>query len=81
MMRAKADGSVDSRVNRLRQLVFRLLATSGFTVLSVQADTITDVTNIQAAARGALYIGNRAPLQPSPLMRLPQEAFSRKGGC
>src|SRR5260221_13939462 len=36
-----------------------------------RADTITDVTNIQAGAYGGLYIGNRAPLKPSPLLRLP----------
>ena len=31
-----------------------------------RADTITGVTNIQAGGYGGLYIGNRAPLEPSP---------------
>lgn len=43
------------------------------------ADTITDVTNIQAGARGTLYLGNRAPLQPSPLMRLPVGSIQPQG--
>jgi hypothetical protein len=43
------------------------------------ADTVTDVTNIQAGARGTLYIGNQAPLQPSPLMRLPPGSIQPQG--
>ncbi len=44
-----------------------------------RADTITDVTNIQAGAYGGLYIGNRAPLQPSPLLRLPPGSIQPQG--
>jgi hypothetical protein len=45
----------------------------------VRADTITDVTNIQAGARGTLYPGNLAPLQPSALMRLPIGSIEPQG--
>lgn len=44
-----------------------------------RADTITDVTNIQAGAYGGLYIGNRAPLKPSPLLRLPPGSIEPQG--
>lgn len=47
--------------------------------MSVSADTVTDATNIQAGARGALYVGNLAPLQPSPLMRLPPGSIQPQG--
>jgi hypothetical protein len=40
-------------------------------VAPAMGDTYADVTNLQAGARGALYVGNRAPLQPSALVRLP----------
>jgi len=43
------------------------------------ADTVTDVTNIQAGGYGGLYIGNRAPLQPSPLVRLPPGSIQPQG--
>ena len=46
----------------------------------VRADTITDVTNIQAGGRGGgYYIGNRAPLAPSPLLRLPPGSIQPQG--
>ena len=44
-----------------------------------RADTITDVTNIQAGGYGGLYIGNRAPLEPSPLLRLPPGSIQPQG--
>ncbi|MGH7979442.1 MAG: beta-L-arabinofuranosidase domain-containing protein, partial [Limisphaerales bacterium] len=44
-----------------------------------QADTVTDVTNIQASGYGGLYIGDRAPLAPSPLLRLPPASIEPKG--
>jgi hypothetical protein len=45
-----------------------------------RADTITDVTNIQAGGRGGgYYIGNRAPLAPSPLLRLPPGSIQPQG--
>src|ERR1017187_1311069 len=44
-----------------------------------RADTITDVTNIQAGGRGGFYIGNRAPLAPSPLLRLPPGSIQPQG--
>ena len=43
------------------------------------ADTVTTVTNIQAGGRGTLYKGNLAPLQPSPLMRLPPGSIQPQG--
>lgn len=46
---------------------------------SLAATTITDVTNIQAGAYGGLYTGNRAPLQPSPLLRLPPGSIQPQG--
>ncbi len=50
-----------------------------FKVLEAGATTITDVTNIQATAYGGLYLGNRAPLQPSPLLRLPPGSIQPQG--
>jgi hypothetical protein len=50
-----------------------------FHLAEARADIITDVTNIQAGARAGLYIGNRAPLQPSPLMRLPVGSIQPQG--
>ena len=44
-----------------------------------RADTITNVTNIQAGGYGGLYVGNRAPLQPSPLLRLPPGSIQPQG--
>jgi len=44
-----------------------------------RADTITDVTNIQAGGYGGLYTGNRAPLEPSPLLRLPPGSIEPQG--
>lgn len=44
-----------------------------------RADSVTDVTNIQAGAYGGLYIGNRAPLAPSPLLRLPPGSIEPQG--
>jgi len=44
-----------------------------------RADTITGVTNIQAGGYGGLYIGNRAPLEPSPLLRLPPGSIQPQG--
>jgi len=69
-------GSADDLAYRLRRIVFALVLSVGF---PARADTITDVTNIQAGARGTLYIGNRAPLQPSPLMRLPVGSIQPQG--
>jgi len=43
------------------------------------ADTVTMVTNIQAGGRGTFYIGNLAPLQPSPLIRLPPGSIQPQG--
>ena len=50
-----------------------------FSLVPVKADIITDVTNIQAGARGGLYIGNRAPLAPSPLLRLTPGSIRPQG--
>lgn len=50
-----------------------------YCVPEVRADTITDVTNIQAAGYGGLYVGNRAPLEPSPLLRLPPGSIQPQG--
>ncbi|HTR42226.1 MAG TPA: LamG-like jellyroll fold domain-containing protein [Pseudomonadales bacterium] len=40
---------------------------------------MTDLTNIQAGAYGGLYVGNRAPLAPSPLLRLPPGSIQPQG--
>src|ERR1700759_5434536 len=47
--------------------------------VAASADTVTNVTNIQAGARCMLYIGNRVPFQPSPLMRLPPGSIQPQG--
>jgi len=46
---------------------------------SSRADTTTTVLSIQPGARGTLYKGNLAPLQPSPLMRLPPGSIRPQG--
>ena len=48
-------------------------------ISAARADSITDVTNLQASAYGGLYIGNRAPLEPSPLLRLPPGSIQPEG--
>ena len=40
---------------------------------------VTDVTNIQAGGYGGLYIGNRAPFEPGPLLRLPPGSIQPQG--
>lgn len=55
------------------------LILSGFPGGTASADTVTDVTNIQAQGYGGLYIGNRAPLEPSPLLRLPPGSIRPQG--
>lgn len=44
-----------------------------------RADSVSDVTNIQASTYGGLYVGNRAPLRPSPLIRLPPGSIQPQG--
>src|ERR1017187_8860261 len=66
-------------IRRRCRLVLFVVAAINFQITTTRADTITDVTNIQAGARGTLYIGNRAPLQPSPLMRLPVGSIQPQG--
>lgn len=61
------------------RLVVLVLLAVNVRVATSRADTVTDVTNIQAGARGTLYIGNRAPLEPSPLMRLPPGSIQPQG--
>ena len=46
---------------------------------AARADEIINVTNIVAGGYGGLYVGNRAPLQPSPLLRLPPGSISPQG--
>ena len=46
---------------------------------AARGDAITDVTNMQAGGYGGLYIGNRAPLEPSPLLRLPPGSIQPQG--
>src|SRR3974377_309938 len=59
--------------------IFALFVAIPFAFPNARGDTITDVTNIQATARVTLYIGNRVPLQPSPLMRLPPGSIQPQG--
>ena len=47
--------------------------------VSLRADSFTTVPSIQATSRGTLYKGNIAPLQPSPLMRLPPGSIQPNG--
>ena len=60
-------------------LVVLLVGAINFHIAEARADTITDVTNIQAGGYGGLYIGNRAPLEPSPLLRLPPGSIQPQG--
>jgi hypothetical protein len=64
---------------RSATIVVVLLAALAFPIGTVWADSVTVVTNIQAGTRGGLYIGNRAPLQPSPLLRLPVGSIQPQG--
>lgn len=58
-------------------LLFIEMAAAG--VGQARADSVTTVKNIQASGYGRLYIGNRAPLQPSPLLRLPPGSIIPQG--
>jgi hypothetical protein len=62
-----------------REFVVLLAVWLGLFIANAPADTVTDVTNIQAAAYGGLYVGNRAPLAPSPLLRLPPGGIQPQG--
>ena len=62
----------------LRGFHLLLLAGLWLSIGSTRAETVTDVTNIQAAY-GGLYVGNRAPLAPSPLLRLPPGCIQPQG--
>ncbi len=76
---------------RLALLCRRVLACPrgfGFALASVlafgstpalRADSFTTVSSLQPAGRGTLYVGNAAPLQPSPLMRLPPGSIQPRG--
>ena len=63
----------------LRWFFLLLVFVAAGSASPVFADAITTVTNIQPAARGGLYVGNRVPLQPSPLMRLPPGSIQPHG--
>src|SRR5215471_6476212 len=56
-----------------------LFVAISFALPCARGDTVIDLTNIQAAARSTLYVGNRAPLQPSPLIRLPPGSIQPQG--
>lgn len=63
-------------------LLLRGLIFIGFIYAGIgagRADSISEVTNIQAGGYGGLYVGNRAPLQPSPLLRLPPGSITPQG--
>lgn len=46
---------------------------------AAEADTVRVVKAIQAKAAGGLYPGNRAPLKPSPLLKLPIGSIAPRG--
>ncbi|MGH7943148.1 MAG: LamG-like jellyroll fold domain-containing protein [Limisphaerales bacterium] len=58
---------------------FLLLFGLGLCIGNAGADTVADVTNIQAGAYGGLYVNNRAPLAPIPLLRLPPGSIQPQG--
>ena len=62
-----------------RALVILLLGTIYFHVVDAWGDIVTVVPSIQAAGYGGLYPGNRAPLEPSPLLRLPPGSIRPQG--
>ena len=49
--------------------------------LAAAADEIRTVREVPAAPGNTLYVGNRAPLVPSPLMKLPIGASRPRAGC
>jgi len=55
-----------------------LLAT-GAAALAAETDSIRVVRTIVAEAPGGLYVGNRPPLQPSPLLKLPIGSIVPRG--
>src|SRR5580698_7362326 len=67
------------KLNSISPFGFLLLLGFGLFIGNAQADTVTDVTNIQAGAYGGLYVGNRAPLAPSPLLHLPPGSIQPQG--
>ncbi len=62
-----------------RWITILLVGAVSLYIINASADTITDVTNIQAGGYGGLYVGNRAPLAPSPLLRLPPGCIQPQG--
>ncbi|HKW28535.1 MAG TPA: beta-L-arabinofuranosidase domain-containing protein [Verrucomicrobiae bacterium] len=60
-------------------LVILLIGAIYFYLAEARGDTVTDVPNIQASSYGGLYPGNRAPLEPSPLLRLPPGSIQPQG--
>src|SRR5947209_8506755 len=69
------------RLNRTICL-FIPAALCGVWTTGVQADrpdSVRTVKEINAGAAGGLYVGNREPLQSSPLMKLPVGAIKPKG--
>ncbi|HUA68264.1 MAG TPA: LamG-like jellyroll fold domain-containing protein [Candidatus Saccharimonadales bacterium] len=69
----------ETKVIPFNRFIGLLIAGLCFFAGSARADTATDVTNIQAAGYGGLYVGNRAPLEPSPLLRLPPGSIQPQG--
>ncbi len=68
-----------AKIILLCELVFLLLAGQGLFIGNSRADSATDATNIEATTYGGFYVGNRAPLAPSPLLRLPPGSVQPQG--
>src|SRR5438876_6770385 len=61
-------------------LVWAAVTALGSTgVRATQPDDMKMVTEIRATASRGLYVGNREPLEPSPLMKLPIGSIKPRG--
>ena len=67
------------RYRSAKRFVALLLGGVCFATHPAMGDTVDSVTNIEAAGRSTLYPGNLAPLQPSPLIRLPVGSIEPRG--
>ena len=72
-----SETSLAAKIHSLRG--FLLLLAFSLSIGNNHADTVTDVTNIETSTYGGLYVGNRAPLEASPLLRLPPGSIQPQG--